>query len=223
MTKLKKETIEANGIDVGLDEVFNQIPQWNKYFYSNYGRLIHRSKSGKLNIVKPSITKEGYFTYTLYKSSRTYKGEKVRDKHGNVKVYKKCKPAHQLCAIMYCSNPYDMTEYSIEDLHVHHKDKNRKNNYYKNLMFLSNWHTDRDDHSFIHTIREIALYDEITGKFHGYSDIELLANRLDVDILELIDCLKQDCATIEKNWNVYRINNKFIGVQFHNNLEVKAS
>ncbi len=62
---LSENILDRNNIElIAIDEVFTQIRNWNKYFFSNYGRLIHQNNKGKYCIVNPSITDGGYFTYT---------------------------------------------------------------------------------------------------------------------------------------------------------------
>ena len=74
---LSENVLLKNGIElIELDEVFKQVTNWNKYYISNYGRLVHKNSKGKYNIVNPSITKGSYLTYTLNKPTRTYKGER---------------------------------------------------------------------------------------------------------------------------------------------------
>lgn len=215
---LSNEILKENGIVlVGLDEIFTQIPKWKYYYLSNYGRLIHKLKY-KYVIVKPSVTDGGYLSYTLYKPSRKYNGKKVRDKNGNVKRKRSCECAHRLVTRMYTVNPYPEAEYTIEDLHAHHKDHNKQNNYYKNLMWLCKSKNNRTDHDFIHNIKKISLYNQEQCIFHAYNDIELLMKRLDVDVLELIDSLKFNDKLFKSQdgkWDIYQVNNQFVGVQFY--------
>ena len=71
---LSENLLIKNGIDlIETDEKFAQVAGWNKYFISNYGRLLHKNKKNKYTIVNPSITTGGYLTYTLAKPTRTYK------------------------------------------------------------------------------------------------------------------------------------------------------
>ena len=212
---LSEALLLKNGIElIEKDEIFKQVTHWNKYYISNYGRLVHKNNKGRYTIVNPSITKGGYLTYTLSKPARMYKGKKVRDNQGNTKRIRECKPAHQMVAIMYVNNPYP-GEYTIEDLEVHHKDKNRTNNYFKNLMWLCKTKNGRTDHDFVHTIKKIALYNEETTVYHTYKDIDLLLNRLDIDILELIDTLKySDTKIKDGKWTTYKVNGCYVGVQF---------
>lgn len=90
MVTLSLKKLLENGIElIAKDEVFAKVVNWNKYFISNHGRLIHKNCKGKYRIVNPSITSGGYLTYTLSKPARTYNGKKVRDANGNITVKNK--------------------------------------------------------------------------------------------------------------------------------------
>ena len=212
---LSKTILRKNNIEYGLDEVFNQVPNWNKYYFSNYGRLIHKNNKGKYTLCKAVVTENGYINYTLSKPARNYNGEKVRNADGTPKRKRKSIFAHRMVAQMYVTNPYPKAEYTIDDLEVHHKDLNRQNNYFENLMWLCKTKNGRKDHDFIHSIKKIALYNEETTVYHTYKDIDLLLNRLDIDILELIDTLKYSEIKIKDGkWTTYKVNGCYVGVQF---------
>ena len=191
------------------------MPNWNKYYFSNYGRLIHKNNKGKYTLCKAVVTENGYINYTLSKPARNYNGEKVRNADGTPKRKRKSIFAHRMVAQMYVTNPYPKAEYTIDDLEVHHKDLNRQNNYFENLMWLCKTKNGRKDHDFIHSIKKIALYNEETTVYHTYKDIDLLLNRLDIDILELIDTLKYSEIKIKDGkWTTYKVNGCYVGVQF---------
>lgn len=220
MKELTTETLRRNGIKlIEPDEVFKAIPRWNKYFISNYGRLIRKNSKGKYRIVNPSINRGQYLTYTLSKPARVYKGEKVRDRNGNIKQIRKCKSAHNLVAKVYCNNPYEpYIEFEVEDLDVHHKDGNRQNNYYRNLMYLCRNKNGRADHVFIHSIKKVAIYNREKGKYHTYNDIDMLLNRLKLDVLEFIDNLRYtDKLFTDRKWDIYTMNGYTLGIQFYKN------
>ena len=81
-----------------------------KYLISNYGRV--KSLCGyNAKILKPDIKKNGYLV---------------------VKINKKNIMVHRLVAFNFCEN-----KYKEQNLQVHHKDFNIKNNYYKNLVILT--------------------------------------------------------------------------------------
>lgn len=218
MTTLSKKTLLKNNIGLlEIDEIFSRIPEWNKYFISNYGRLIRLKNDGTYNIVNPSISTGGYLTYTLSKPARKYNGRKVKNEYGYSRGERTCKNAHQLVAQVFVKSNYP-AEYNIKDLQVHHKDKDRKNNYYKNLMYLCARKNGRNDHEFIHTLKKVAYYNKDKDSFYTYRDMDLLLKRLDVSILEFIDSIKYtDKLFTSQNgkWDVYFINGHFIGIQFY--------
>ena len=223
MKQLTKKQLQENDIElIEKDEVFTQFPRYINYFISNKGRLIHKNKKERLNIVNPSITTGGYLTYTLSKPARTYKGQKVRDANGKPKNQRETKSANNMVCLLYCVNPYPAADYSMDDLEAHHKDGDRKNNYSSNLMWLCKEKNGRQDHDFIHSIKKVAYYNRDKGTFRGYKDIEKLLKRLNVNVLEFIDTIRDsDRLFVYEHWDIYQINNHFIGVQFYTNQKKK--
>ena len=84
-------------------------------------------------------------------------------------------------------------------------------------MWLCKTKNGRKDHDFIHSIRKIALYNEDTTIYHTYKDIDVLLNHLDIDVLELIDILKDKTTPQIKDgsWTTYRVNDVYIGVEYY--------
>ena len=83
-------------------------------------------------------------------------------------------------------------------------------------MWLSNGKKgSRPDHGFINTIKRIAVYDESTATYHRYRDIERLCGNIDIDILELIDILKDKNTPSIKDgeWTTYKVYEYYIGIQ----------
>lgn len=215
MVTLSLKKLLENGIElIAKDEVFAKVENWNKYFISNYGRLIHKNSKGKYRIVNPSITSGGYLTYTLSKPARTYNGVKVRDAAGNVKTQIKCNSAQNMVARMFVYNPYPRMQYAIEDLQAHHKDKNRQNNYYKNLMWLST-----EDHGFVHRIKRIGVYNADTCKYRCSKDIESVLKKLKMDIIEFrktVQKMNKDKLTVrDAHWTVYLINGVYVAIEYY--------
>lgn len=215
MVTLSLKKLLENGIElIAKDEVFAKVENWNKYFISNYGRLIHKNSKGKYRIVNPSITSGGYLTYTLSKPARTYNGVKVRDAAGNVKTQIKCNSAQNMVAKMFVYNPYPRMQYAIEDLQAHHKDKNRQNNYYKNLMWLST-----EDHGFVHKIKRIGVYNADTCKYRCTKDIESVLKKIKMNIIEFrktVQKMNKDKLTIRDNqWTVYLINEVYVAIEYY--------
>lgn len=226
LSTLSEKILRNNNIElVAIDEIFDQVAGWNKYFFSNYGRLAHKNSKDKYTIVNPSITKGGYLSYTLSKPTRKYNGKKVTNADGTLKRRAWTTTANRLVAIMFVeSNPYKgRYNYSIENLDAHHKDHNRQNNYFLNLMWLANGKNGtRPDHQFVNTIYRIAIYDELHANYHTYKDIEKLCKRIEIDILELIDTLKDGSTPRIKDgaWTTYKVNDKYIGVKYYKDKQV---
>lgn len=97
-------------------EQWETIKDFPRYSVSNYGRV--KSQIGKEEIIlKPNIVK-GYEFVKLYRYDRN--------------KFSECKllSVHRLVAQYFCEN------YS-EKIQVHHKDKNTRNNNFKNLICLT--------------------------------------------------------------------------------------
>lgn len=226
---LSRKKLKDNNIElIAKDEEFRSVKGWNTYYISNYGRLVHSTKKG-YRIVNPSIAKGGYLSYTLSRPARTYKGKKLRDEHGDIKKRRSNVTANRLVAMMFVS--YDVYteryDYDSSYLDAHHKDHNRKNNYYKNIMWLSSGRDGtRSDHKFINDIKKISIVND-NGKRCTYKDIERLCKRLDISILELIDILKDEETYREEytdkdgNWTVYDVNGTNIAVQRYEHRTTK--
>lgn len=215
MVTLSLKKLLENGIElIAKDEVFAKVQNWSTYFISNYGRLIHKNSKGKYRIVNPSITSGGYLTYTLSKPARTYNGVKVRDAAGNVKTQIKCNSAQNMVARMFVYNPYPRMQYAIEDLQAHHKDRNRQNNYYKNLMWLST-----EDHGFVHRIKRIGVYNADTCKYRCSKDIESVLKKIKMNIIEFrktVQKMNKDKLTVrDAHWTVYLINGVYVAIEYY--------
>lgn len=209
---LRTKILQDNNIElIEYDEVFKKIPKYKNYYISNYGRLIRTYNNGKAILIKPEIVTNGYLAYRIYNGTRKYRGKAVKDKQGNVKRIKKRTTAHRLVAIVFVDNYYK--SYAIDELQVHHKDKNINNNYYKNLIWLP-----VGVHTFIHRINKIGTYSSGTGNFRTYKDIEKVAQICKLNIAEFLELLEEEAnMPIDhiKNWCVYRINTRYIGVQWN--------
>ena len=105
-------------------EEWRTLEDFPRYMISNYGRL--KSCIGTEKILKPSKVK-GYLIVKLSGKPT----EQGKYKH-------KCFKVHRLVSKYF-------SEGFADDKHVHHLDKQRDNNYYKNLMCLS-----KAEHAAIH-------------------------------------------------------------------------
>lgn len=206
---LSTKKLVENEIDLlSWNEVFSQVPQWNNYYISNYGRLLHKNKKGRLTVINPSIVTGGYLQYSLSAPARRYKGKKVRDKNGKPKTRKKNMYAHRLVAELYVNSQYP-DDYRIEDLQVHHKDKRPQNNYYKNLMYL-----ETSAHKFVDSIKQIGSYNRRTGRVYTYSDIERLSDKAGINVIDFIEHLRFGESEKIGKYNIYNINGYEVAVQF---------
>lgn len=202
---LKKNDIEL----IHKDEVFERVPDWTRYYISNYGRLLHRNNDNTYNLVQGCINNCGYCVYTMCQPGRKYKGKKVHRDDGSTTAKQTAKTAQELVATVFCDNPYP-PEYTRKHLQIHHKNRHRADNRASNLMWLS-----KRDHKYIHTIKKIALYNENTTQYRTYRDIETLCNHIDVTVPVLIENLKYNEIQIQNGkWTTYQINGCYVGVQY---------
>ena len=215
---LSKNILDKNNIELIDDaELFKSLPEFSRYYISNFGRLIHKSNKGKHSIVNPSIVTGGYLAYTLNKPARKYKGKIVRDADGNPKSIRVTTTANRLVAFMFCENPYEKEyEYQAEQLDAHHKNHIRIDNYFENLMILSNGKGgSRADHAKVNSIKKIAIYDTEKGKYNTYRDMEFLCRKLNLSILDLIDKLREPELFKDGLWSIYEVAGETIGVQYY--------
>ena len=91
-----------------------------RYFVSNKGK-VYSLCNGKWIELQQQLDTEGYYYVDLYED-----GERIRYR------------THKLVAMYFLENPDKKTI-------VHHKDFDRKNNYYKNLQYVS-----IEEHAKIH-------------------------------------------------------------------------
>lgn len=208
---LSERKLEKNGIELlAWDEIFNPIPKWNRYFISNYGRLLHINKKKELNLVPAHANNAGYLKYNLSKPTRKYKGKKLRDKNGKTKGNHLNCYAHRLVAQLYVPILYpDYYDFDINDLEVHHRDKDPSNNYYKNLMYLLKVH-----HKFVDSIKKMGSYNDNTGRIYKYKDIERLADKAGMNVIEFIDYLRFAESERKDKWNIYSINGYHVAVEY---------
>lgn len=209
---LSEKKLLENGITLtGWDELFTPIPNWNRYYISNYGVLLHMNKKKELKIVPAHPNNAGYLKYNLSKPTRKYNGKKLRDENGKTKGNTKNCYAHRLVAEVYVPILYpDYYGYTIEDLEVHHKDKNPQNNYYKNLIYLTKSH-----HKFIESIKRMGSYNTVTGKMYSYKDIERLADKAGMPVIDFIEYLLYGESKQEGTLSIYDINEYHVAVEFY--------
>ena len=97
-----------------MEEIWKQIENYPNYYISNYGRVKSFSRSSKNGrIIKLGYNNDGYNQVLLYKD-------------GKRKTFRVCR----LVGLYFVSG-------YKEDLVINHKDKNRKNDYFKNLEWVT--------------------------------------------------------------------------------------
>lgn len=202
---LKKGGIEL----IGSDEEFAYIPAWKNYYISNYGRFLRKINNG-WRIIHPCMLNSGYYSYTLNKPARKYMGKKVKDENGRSKGQKQTMTAQRLVALLFNDNYYG-DKVSFKDLQVHHKNGDRKNNYYKNLLLLK-----KDDHRFVDKLKKIAMLNENTGKLRA-ADIEVISKKLGIDVIDLIQQLRKGKAIYKSDdgkYDIFKVADRFIGIEW---------
>lgn len=105
-------------------EEWRTIEDFPRYMISSYGRV--KSYIGKEKILKQNII-QGYQVVKLSKRPKE-----------QGKYIQKCFKVHRLVAKYFCDG-------YTNDKHVHHLDRQRNNNYYKNLLCVT-----KAEHAAIH-------------------------------------------------------------------------
>lgn len=97
------------------DEVWREIPGWEGYYeVSTHGNYRSMKRRKGINC-KPTLSIHGYFQAALF--------DRKKEKHFTTGV-------HRLVAKAFIENPNNFPC-------VHHKDHNKKNNYYSNLEWVT--------------------------------------------------------------------------------------
>ena len=134
--RLLEKIITDAGIELELNEIYVQFPEWTDYYVSQYGNAISM-KSGKPKLLQKtpgSINKD----YIYYKFSDV-KGHKEPRTIG----------AHRAVAEVFCPNFWN----DCLKLEAHHLDRIRDNNYYKNIILLPT-----ALHHELHEIKKLVLF-----------------------------------------------------------------
>ncbi len=119
--------------------------------------------------------------------------------------------AHQMVAQTFFIYPDKDNVY-----HVHHKDRNKINNDYRNLQYV----TPRE-HKMLHYIKRIGIYDRVTETVNEYNSIYDISDFLGVSIEQLCDIIHPDNETAEKDgWRRFiyykKRDNVYIAAQTNN-------
>ena len=158
--KYEKEK-ETKEIILESDEIFKKIDKirgvyFNRYGVSNYGKIKNIEKN---TLLKP-------LTSTDYNQIR------LRDKNGKIKYYF----IHTLVAYFFKEKNND-AEYQ-----VNHIDKNKKNNYYKNLEWVT-----RSENSIHSHGKKICKVDKETGEIiNTYASLSCAGRELGISGITFI-------------------------------------
>ncbi|OQB13748.1 MAG: NUMOD4 motif protein [Firmicutes bacterium ADurb.Bin193] len=163
---------------IARNEVFVQVEGFGKYYISCYGR-VYSTKTNK--ILSPRIDKQGYTHYSM-----------TNDNGKQQQVL-----AHRLVAQEFIPNndPNNKTE-------VHHKSQQKlKNNYYKNLQWVS-----PEEHDLLDLGVVIYLV-KPNGKFIKYRSLQALVDKIGVNYQKLYFNLKKEPKLVSYNVTFHEINN----------------
>lgn len=188
-------------IPIDKDEKFIQCIIYSDYYVSNYGRIIS-NKYNKFKLLSPKrIDSNGYIHYTL------------RHNAENIQLL-----AHRIVALNWCKN--NDPDSKIE---VHHIDKNKSNNYYKNLMWVS-----KAEHKLLDLNYEV-YFSKNGVKFHKFESIESIAQKAYIESTELYRIINSSPDYYFDRLKLFEIqdfeptNTYFIGVCSNNNDNIKGT
>ena len=166
-----------------INEIWKPVKDYPNYQISNLGR-VKSLKFGKVKILKPRLTKDGYVKVHL-----SYK-----DKDQSPTI-------HRLVALAFIPIPEELKKwYGTQYLQVNHKDENKTNNCVENLdrcsaQYNSMWGTKRERHK--EKIKKSVMQYDMDGIFikkwdsikdATYSIVGHKSGRI-------VDCLKGRCAS----------------------------
>lgn len=180
LQKDKSLKLSETGLNIKLsrNERFIEITGYPKYFISNYGRAISHKRS-KYVLLNPQINGSGYYQYTLYNELYP-KGEQIA--------------AHRLVAEQFCKG-FD-PDFQNE---VHHKDHDKLNNWYKNLIWV-----DKTLHSFLDKGHELYFMSNYANShFVPITDLREVANKIQINIRAIGFILKKKPSQVVENMELF--------------------
>ena len=151
----KYEKLPDKGPDLAKDEKFKPVGKINGHYYknyeaSNYGK-VRNIKTGR--ILRPAIVR-GYERVNMQ-----------TDKYKGVQLY-----VHQIVAHLFLQKPYKFDDTYV----VNHMDKNRSNNYYKNLEWIT-----KHGNTLHGCAKSVHKIDSSTGKIlDTYPSVRMAAKAL---------------------------------------------
>ena len=178
---------------VAEDEIFIMHPEWNDYYISQYGRAISvKSSEYKLLCLTPGGG--GYY------------------------YFKFCKPtmsdftisAQRAVVDVFCPNFWQ--DRDRNKLQAHHLDRNRVNNYYKNLILLPG-----NLHWIMNRIDDIVLFYD--GAFRSMTPYEIMeATRLTLN--DIIMSAREQPISNNGKYTIHEVGGYLIGFKVRNDKEI---
>lgn len=108
-----------------MNEIWKQVPEFNRYWVSNLGRVKSVYKHRPPRILKQSKTHKGYLSVSLCE-----------------KGLKKTLFVHRIVAICFLDNPLKLPQ-------INHKDEDKLNNLINNLEWCDGYYNQEYSHSKI--------------------------------------------------------------------------
>ncbi|MEG2687006.1 MAG: hypothetical protein RR954_07805 [Christensenellaceae bacterium] len=176
-TVLDFSTTNIKGGLLGRNEKFVGVIGFSGYFISNYGRMISH-KGSLYSILKPQLNGSGYNQYTLY--GKGGKGEQFA--------------AHRLVAQHFCKG--FNADFNNE---VHHKDHEKLNNYYKNLMWV-----DSVLHGFLSYNCELFFANRYANsEFVPITNLHEISLKMGMDLRAISHVLRGSPLHITSDFEIY--------------------
>jgi hypothetical protein len=144
---LINELASAAGVELRPNEIFVQLPNYYGYYISCYGDTIISIKRKKPHIIKAVIGTNNYYYFNIGQDN---------GRHRNV-------TAQQAVASVFSRNYWK----AGTKLFAHHLDGDRSNNYYTNIIWLT-----ESLHHAVHKIKKIVILKD--GKIISVENIMAL-------------------------------------------------
>lgn len=153
---------------------------YENYLVTKDGKIYNVKKK---TLKKPTVNSAGYDIIDLYADDYKDEIDETKYKRKRNGLRKKFR-VHRLVAEYYCSIP---DGYNINDLEVNHKDKNRKNNNYINLE----WVTSIENLKHAHCKR-IAQYDDKGIIIQEYDSQVMASEKTGINVKNISSALRKN-------------------------------
>jgi len=165
---LASDVLKGYGIElVKEDEVYVQIKNHPGYYVSNYGNVFSSYKGA----LKCQYNSNGYGKVMFQVKDKRYAEGYRTEKYF----------VHRLVAQAFCPNCWGLP---FSEMQVHHKDRNRRNNDYRNLFWVP-----QSYHGKVEQIETAALFHD--GVVERLS-IEKLYEKTGIPMSNLLDLTEKD-------------------------------